>query len=586
MDRWSSRPFALVAVAAAAVVGFVPSVITVALSGRPEVAGSLAFQLMLALAGSLLWVSPESRAHGIRLVLASALVGLANLSDSVFAQSGYWNEIGWVLQWAAVPLIATVLLAYPAARIELRSRRVLVGLAWVWAIVPWTVNALLWDDVVAGVVDTRPWFRLAPMNDLAYAVYEVGTWFGAALAVWFAAAQVNRWRSAHGAALVPVRIVSAAGVALAVTLALRSVSLTVLVTLGQFPEPVYVALFWAQNAIGVLAGAALVLLGLRSATRRGVVVEQLLSATGDPRAVQDVLRTVLVDPTLVLSFHVDGAWVRVDGDASGALDLDGRVVRVIVEDGGQPVARVDADSQVLADPAGLRVTLAAAAMAVQNTRLTMERAAHVAEVQASRTRIVEAGVAQRRELERDLHDGAQQSLLAVAATLSRASLSEDPDEMRSVISDARGQLASALDELRRLARGIHPAALSQGGLAGGLASLAAGIPGLDVHLGDTVATTPLPAAVESTAYYVIAESVTNAVKHGGDCTVAVDVDVAGPELLVTVADDGPGGARVAPGGGLAGLLDRVRALGGSLEVRSPADAGTRVRAVLPLAPAT
>jgi len=315
-------------------------------------------------------------------------------------------------------------------------------------------------------------------------------------------------------------------------------------------------------------------------------VERLLSASGDPAAVESVLRAELVDPTLVLSFIIDEGWVDARGGqlarAEESIDPT-RITRVLVEEEGRPVARVEADAQVLADPAGLHVTLAAASLAVANTRLTIERAAHVAEVRASRARIVEAGVARRRQLERDLHDGAQQSLLAVAATLSRASLSADADEMRAVLGDARGQLSAALDELRRLARGIHPAALSQGGLAGGLGALSAGMPGLDLRLGAGVADgVRQPAAVESTAYYVIAEAVTNAVKHGGDCQVTIEVGVDGTDLVVVVSDDGPGGARVAPAGGLSGLQDRVRALDGTFAVRSVAGSGTTVRAALPI----
>lgn len=581
VDRRTSHPFALPVAVAVAVIGVVPTVIVLAHADgyAAEVAGSLLWQLTLALAGALLCVNPESRGHGLRLLVASALVGLSQLNDPTFGQQGYWNELGGALQWTSVPLVATVLLAYPAARVATRSRRVLIGTLWVWAIVPGTVSALLWNDVVAGYDDTRPWFTIVEMNELAIAMVDVAAWWAAGLAIWFVIVQVERWRGAHGVARVPIRIMAAAGAALAVTITLRLTALLAYWA-GLIPSAVTTFLNNAQNAIGVLAGAALVTVGLRAAARRGVVVERLLLASGDPVALQGVLREELVDPTVVLSFRVAGTWVGVDGEPASVPPGPGRWGREIVEDGGETVARIDADDQVLADPAGLRVTLAAASMAVQNTRLSLERAAHVEEVHASRARIVEAGVARRRELERDLHDGAQQSLLAVAATLSRASLSDDADEMRAVVGDARGQLSTALDELRRLARGIHPAALSQGGLTGGLASLAAGIPGLVLHVDDDVAATDLPAAVESTAYYVIAESVTNAVKHAGSCTVGVDVGLEVAGLRVVVTDDGPGGAAISLGGGLAGLRDRVRALGGTLDVHSAA-AGTRVQAVLP-----
>ncbi|WP_421741027.1 sensor histidine kinase [Cellulomonas sp.] len=584
MDRWwFSRPFVLVVATAVAVAGLWPAVLVLSVAPTPPVAGFLALQLMLLTAAAFLSVNPESRAHALRLLVASVLTGLALTGNEPIGDIGYWGQFSWPVQWAAVPLIATVLLAYPGSRVEPRAHRALITLLWFWAIVPRTVGTLLYSH--EGLATDGPGLSIviAPLNDLAMVVITAGDVLGVGLTAWYVAAQTQRSRAAHGAARIPVRLAASTGAALAVTLGIRIVT-PWLISAGRVPASVDAWVAQAQNAIGVLAGIALVVIAVRAATRRGAVVERLLAAGGDPAAVQDVLRAELVDPSLVLSLRRATGWIAVDGSATGVPGPE-RVERVIVDDSGEAIARIDADDQVLADPAGLRITLAATSMAVQNTRLTLERAAHLAEIDASRVRIVEAGIAKRRELERDLHDGAQQSLLAVAATLSRASLSDDPDEMRAVVGDARGQLAAALDELRSLARGIHPAALSQGGLAGGLASLAVGIPGLDVSLDDGVATAHLPSAVESTAYYVIAESVTNAVKHGGDCSVAVDVGLSGSGLLVAVTDDGPGGATMSPGGGLAGLRDRVRALGGSLEVHSAMD-GTRVQAVLPVGAAT
>ena len=210
----------------------------------------------------------------------------------------------------------------------------------------------------------------------------------------------------------------------------------------------------------------------------------------------------------------------------------------------------------------------------------MEREAHLEELSRSRARIVEAWIAQRSRLERDLHDGAQQSLLAVATTLSRASLSDD-DAMRAVIDEARQQLSGALSELRDLAHGIHPTALSQGGLADGLAALAPGVPGITISVAPEVQAATLPPTVESTAYFVVAEALANALKHGSADDVMVTVRLGGSTVMAEISDDGPGGAAILPGGGLAGLQDRVQALGGRFEVHSPPGRGTRVRATLP-----
>jgi signal transduction histidine kinase len=245
------------------------------------------------------------------------------------------------------------------------------------------------------------------------------------------------------------------------------------------------------------------------------------------------------------------------------------------------MVEADLDPSVEADPALVRAALTAAGVALENGRLTVERAAHLAEISASRTRIVESGLAQRRALERDLHDGAQQYLLAASATLTRVEHAEGPEAVASAIADARGQLSTAMAELRRLARGVHPAALSQNGLAAGLASLAdlAGDVELTLH-GPVARGERLDPAVESTAYFLVAEAVANARKHAPGARVSVTVTEKPDELAIRVDDDGPGGATMQPGGGLSGLADRVRALGGRLEIRSTAG-GSTVAATFP-----
>jgi signal transduction histidine kinase len=167
--------------------------------------------------------------------------------------------------------------------------------------------------------------------------------------------------------------------------------------------------------------------------------------------------------------------------------------------------------------------------------------------------------------------------------LSRAGLAEDPSVMRAVVDDARAQLSSALAELRQLARGIHPAALTQGGLRAGLLSLASRTARVELSFGPGLENdVRFPTAVESTAYFVVAEAVTNALKYGGSGPIKVEVEHSADGLIVAVADDGPGDARIVAGGGLAGLLDRVRALGGALDLHTRSSGGIRVEARLPL----
>jgi PAS domain S-box-containing protein len=205
------------------------------------------------------------------------------------------------------------------------------------------------------------------------------------------------------------------------------------------------------------------------------------------------------------------------------------------------------------------------------------------ELRASRARIVEAADAARRKIERDLHDGAQQLLVALALTLRRAGalMDAEPGAARAALAEAGVELESALAELRELARGIHPAVLSEHGLPAALAALADRAPlmvELDVRL-DERPREP----VEAAAYYVVAEALTNVGRYAGAPAARVTVERRDGSLLVEVADAGCGGADPAGGSGLRGLADRVEALGGRLEVHSPPGEGTVVRAELPWA---
>ena len=206
-----------------------------------------------------------------------------------------------------------------------------------------------------------------------------------------------------------------------------------------------------------------------------------------------------------------------------------------------------------------------------------------AEVTASRARIVAAADQVRRRIERDLHDGAQQRLVSLALQL-RATQAAMPPEFGAQLDHAVAEATGALDELSEIARGIHPAILAERGLAPALKTLARRSPipvDLQVHV-----TERLPEPVEVSAYYVIAEALTNAAKHARASTVSVQIEVAGDVLLLAVRDDGAGGAGFTRGTGLAGLKDRVEALGGRIFLDSPRGAGTSLRVELPLTAST
>ena len=219
------------------------------------------------------------------------------------------------------------------------------------------------------------------------------------------------------------------------------------------------------------------------------------------------------------------------------------------------------------------------ATAIANAEAQAANAEAQAEVTASRARIVAAADQARQRIERDLHDGAQQRLVTLALQL-RAAQAAVPPELGGQLDEAIAEATGALNELRETARGIHPAILADGGLRPALKALAGRCPlpvDLRVH-----AEQRLPEPVEVSAYYVVAEALTNTAKHARASAVVVEAEVIGDRLRVTVRDDGVGGAHLAGGTGLAGLKDRVEALGGRIFLHSPSGAGTSLRAEFPL----
>jgi PAS domain S-box-containing protein len=274
----------------------------------------------------------------------------------------------------------------------------------------------------------------------------------------------------------------------------------------------------------------------------------------------------------------DGS-VRWQQTRGRAVTHDGATVRIhaIVQDISRRVAREQALRHSLDESRRL---------ASENAALREELEAQLKEVRASRARIVEAADEARRLLERDLHDGAQQRLTTLGLILraAQAQLGAEADATPAVaqaLSEALSELQAGLGEIRALARGLHPAILTDEGLVAALEALAARSP-LPVKLSaDRIERLPRP--IEATAYFVAAEALTNAVRHAGASSAQISVEHRDVTLTVTVSDDGAGGARIEGGSGLRVLSDRVATLDGILRIDSPAGAGTRVRAELPCA---
>jgi signal transduction histidine kinase len=255
---------------------------------------------------------------------------------------------------------------------------------------------------------------------------------------------------------------------------------------------------------------------------------------------------------------------------------------VSIEHDGREVAAIVYDAALDEDPEMLEAVRAAATMALDNERLLAESESRLAEVQASRQRIVAAGDAERRRLERDLHDGAQQRLVALSLQLRmiRSDIRRDPDQAEQLAAAASDELAHSLQELRELARGIHPATLDQG-LASALESLATRATVATAVSCDAPEHVPRP--VELALYFVACEALANVGKYAEATTASVRLSRTGTGVAIEIADDGVGGADAGRGSGLHGLADRVEALQGHLRVTSPLGAGTVITAELPCA---
>jgi signal transduction histidine kinase len=315
----------------------------------------------------------------------------------------------------------------------------------------------------------------------------------------------------------------------------------------------------------------------------GLVVQ--LGEQSEPADLRDALSHALGDPSLELAywFPAEQRYVSADGRPVQLPEPDSAPMATFVERPGQPVAVLLHDPALEHNTELVQSVCAAAALTLENERLQAELRARLNELQASRTRLVEATDAERRRIERDLHDGTQQRLVSIAMSLGllEARLPSEPPALRPLVHETRQALALALEELRELTQGIQPALLTERGLAAALEDLARRA-ALPTHLSVEIPER-LPEQVESAAYFLVSEGLANAIKHSHAGEVRVSAVSAGGRLTVEVVDDGIGGAAPGGGSGLRGLADRVEALGGSLTVSSPPGRGTTLRAELPCA---
>ena len=461
-----------------------------------------------------------------------------------------------------------LLLAYPDGRIRHRLHRRLVQATYALAVIgpiPILTSGLdaacstCPDSVIQLSQSTTP----GRIGDIVTSLAAVALAGGL---IWVLAA---RWRAAS----VPERRTLGpllwSGVALMVLVVATLGAQTVAGDQVPGVLPLAGQLVFASVPFTFLAGL------LRGRVARAEAVGALLVQLGEASGTDGLrgrLAAALGDPTLQLLYWVDDGWVRKDGRAA---EIPAKRAWTPVELDGQRVGAIVHDRRLRDEPEILNSVAAAAGLAMRSERLE-------AALRRSRARIVEAGIQERRRLERNLHDGAQQRLVALSLQLRIAQnqIAKAPDKAAEMVGAAQEELTRALEELRELARGIHPAVLSDRGLRAAVEALAVRSP-LPVKVVE-VPGERLPEPVEAAAYFVIAEALTNVAKYSGANTATVAVRRVNGHAEVEIRDDGVGGADPCRGSGLRGLADRVGALDGSLALDSPPGSGTTLRAEIPV----
>ena len=422
--------------------------------------------------------------------------------------------------------------------------------------------------------------RVAIIGSYAVSVLPA-VWDNEAAAITLAAALVGVTAASYRRSVGPDRrarlVAVQASAGLSAVIAASAVARTVV----PGPEAGTVVLL-AYEAM-LIAVAAGLTWGLLSARRQRADVTDLVVELGEARsgALRAQLARALGDPTLEVGYWQPEmrAFVDVDGDVL-ALPTPGsdRAVTV-VEGDGEPVAALVHDPTVLGDPALVDAVTAATRLTVSNARLRAEVQARVAELEASRRRLLEAGDEQRRALEHRLHHGAERRLSDIGDVLRSGRTSSQAEMILERIVAAETQLSATLEDLRRLARGLHPSILAEAGLEGALEALLDTFP-IPVRI--SVPSERLGVDTELVAYFVCSEALANVAKHASASRAAVSVTVSDRGITLVVEDDGVGGADLLHGSGLRGLADRVETVGGTLQVRSFSGGGTRLTAEIPI----
>jgi signal transduction histidine kinase len=554
-----------------------------------------------ALASVLTATSHHGELRGLNATLG-ALIGIAFISTGLFAWSRRPDNIVGVLMvatgfaWSAVglsqansPLLFTLgvaigplylvflswlLLAFPDGRVDSPLAHRLLILGFVDVLVIYELGILLDIDLSdRGDVPDNV-FAIAHAPGLASGFDTASAASGAIIMAIVTAMVVRRRRHASpvvrraAAPMLWVGLVCLSAVAISLAVGSAGVSDVAHGVLQSVALLAFLALPFAY-----LAGV------LRSRYARAGTVGDILAALSSRAALRDTLAEALGDPSLRLAYRT--------GPPERWFDREGRPVVLpvrgvrLVERNGECIGAILHDPALDDERELVDAVAAAAALAMENERLEAELRARVVELQESRAKLIEVSMAERRRLERDLHDGAQQRLVALSVQvgLAKRKLNSDPQAAAELLDRAGDELSLALEELRELARGIHPAILTDRGLEPALQALIDRAP-VEVELSRAPGER-LPAAVEAAAYFVVAESLTNVAKYASADHASVSVQRQNGHAVIEVRDDGVGGADPGAGTGLRGLADRLTIVDGRLDVVSPPGEGTLVRAEIP-----
>jgi signal transduction histidine kinase len=564
------------------IAGAQPGVTFGGTSREADVAELVAGWAMIA-AGCYVWWGRGEKRSGLVLAMAGVAWFVAEWDNPAMG-IGVAFTVGLAAHALAPAVVAHAVLAYPFGRLASRLERVAVSLAYIdGAFVLGLLPALFFDPRRQACSLCPPNLLLIDSNPGPFEALKVwGTWLGVVWTIGIAALCVWRFMRAS----TPLRRLTG-------PVLLGGAAYLLFVLLGFFhslpaglrSNDQFEFSLWLGQAAGLCAIGLGVAWSWFLRRRTRSVMARLVIELGDSPplgGLRDVLARSLDDPSLKVAYRLSDPdrFVDARGTLVEPAPPDGQAVTPLASQ-GQTMAMLIHRPGLLDDPAVVDEVVSTTRLAIENERLQAEVQAQLQDLRASRARIITTGDAERRRLERDLHDGAQQRLvgLSLALRLTRGKLGTDPDaNLVALINRADGALRMAINELRELAHGIFPAVLTDEGLSAGVEALAdrASIPIGIVGIPEE----RFPSAVEAAAYFLIAQVTGSIAARGGDGGATVDVRHDATRLVIEVTDDGTVADRD-PGSGFVDLADRISALEGKLWVDHSESGGLRIRAEIP-----